>query len=235
MKRKLTALSQQYVAALKKHLKQGPPANPAPARELGNKAVAIGVETLDMARIHEGALATLEASSSRDGLIERAGLFFAEAITPIEKIHSAAITTNTRLNRLTKALDRRTAELSSSNRSLKQGLARRKAVERALKESAGHFKTLVKESRDLQEHLRRLAHQVLAAQENNRKKISHDLQDEIAQTLLGINARLLTVRKAAGLNEKGFQKEIASTQLLVNKSVREIKQFARQFSKQHEA
>jgi signal transduction histidine kinase len=223
MKRKLTALSQQYVAALKKHLKQGPSTDPAPARDLGDKAVAIGLETLDMVRIHEGALATLEASSSRDGIIERAELFFAEAITPIERIHRAAITTNARLSRLTTALGRRTADLVSANRSLKQGLARRKIVERALKKSAGHFKKLVKESRDLQEHLRRLAHQVLAAQENNRKKLSHDLQDEIAQTLLGINVRLLTVRKAAGLNEKGLQKEIARTQLLVNKSARAIK------------
>jgi len=43
----------------------------------------------------------------------------------------------------------------------------------------------LKDSLQLQEELRQLTHQVLAAQEEERKKISHELQDEIAQTLLG--------------------------------------------------
>jgi hypothetical protein len=75
MKRKLSAMSQQYVTALKKHLKQGPRASLEPARGLGRQAVAIGLETLDVARMHEGALATLESSSSRDGIIKRAEIF----------------------------------------------------------------------------------------------------------------------------------------------------------------
>src|SRR5206468_10017707 len=69
MKRKLIALSRRYVTALRKHLKQGPRASLQPARGLGRQAVAIGLETLDVARIHEEALATLEASRSRDGII----------------------------------------------------------------------------------------------------------------------------------------------------------------------
>jgi len=36
--------------------------------------------------------------------------------------------------------------------------------------------------------LRRLTHRILTAQEAERKKISHELWDEIAQTLLGIKA-----------------------------------------------
>ena|ERR1041384_8230647 len=75
MKRNLSAMSQQYVTALKKHPKQGPRASLEPARGLGRQAVAIGLETLDVARMHEGALATLESSSSRDGIIKRAEIF----------------------------------------------------------------------------------------------------------------------------------------------------------------
>ena len=70
--------------------------------------------------------------------------------------------------------------------------------------------------------------------EDKRKKISHDLQDEIAQTLLGINVRLLTLKKEAGLNAEGLQKEIASTRRLVDKSVAGIKRFAREYRKHHE-
>ena len=58
MKRKSSAMSQQYATALKKHLKQGPRAGLESARGLGRQAVAIGLETLDMARMHARALAT---------------------------------------------------------------------------------------------------------------------------------------------------------------------------------
>ena len=87
----------------------------------------------------------------------------------------------------------------------------------------------MKESRRLQKHLQRLTHQILSAQEDKRKKISRELQDEIAQTLLGINVRLLTLKKAAAANAEGLKKEIASTQRLVDKSVKTIKRFAREF------
>ena len=83
MKRELTALSRRYGAALRKYLMQGPQAKSQPARTLGFQAVSLGLETLDVARIHQGALATLEASSSRDGMTRRAGIFFAEAVTPL--------------------------------------------------------------------------------------------------------------------------------------------------------
>ncbi|HTL56449.1 MAG TPA: hypothetical protein VL361_12270 [Candidatus Limnocylindrales bacterium] len=234
MKRKLSALSGRYLAALRKHLKQSPRASLEPARGLGRKALAIGLETLDVARIHERALAKLELGSSRDGFIERADIFFAETITPIEETHRAELKASARLNKLNKALGRRTADLGVANQSLKQGIARRKSVEVALIKSREHYKSLLKESLALQEHLRRLTQRTLLAQEDSRKKIRHNLQDEIAQTLLGINVRLLSVKQAAGRNARSLQKEIASTQWLVDMSVKSIEGFAREFAKHHE-
>src|SRR5437762_2408426 len=152
MKRKLIRLSQRYLASLQKHLKQGPRASLQPARRLGRQAVALGLETLDVARIHEGALATLEASSSRDGIIKRAEMFFSEAITPIEKTHRAALKANVRLSQLQKRLGRRTVDLVASNRFLKQRIAQRKTVEQALKKRGEHFKKLWKESLALQQY-----------------------------------------------------------------------------------
>jgi len=228
MKRKLIALSQRYVTALRKHLKQGPHASLQPARGLGRQAVSLGLETLDVARIHEGALATLEASSSRDGIIKRAEIFFAEAVTPIEKTHQAALKANAHLHQVNKTLDRRTMDLAASNRSLKQGIVRRKTAEEALKKSGEHSKKLLEESQRLQKHLQHLTHRILAAQEDKRKKISRGLQDEIAQTLLGINVHLLTLKKEAAVNAKGFKKDIASTQRLVRESIQSINRFARE-------
>lgn len=234
MKRKLIRLSRRYASALRKHLKQGQEASVRPARELGRQAVALGLETLDVASIHETALAGVEASSSGDGHIGRAEIFFTEAITPIEKTHHAALKANAHLNRVNKALDRRTMDLAASNRSLTQSIARRKTVEEALKKSGGQSTKLLEESRCLQAHLRRLTHQILSAQEDKRKKISHDLQDEIAQTLLGINVRMLTLQKEAAANAKGFKKEIASTQRLVDKAGKTIRRYAREIGKRDE-
>jgi len=229
MKRKLTWLSQRYVAALQKHLRQTPRARSRPAHDWGRQAAALDLETLDVARIHETALATLEASASRDGIIKRAGIFFAEAITPIEETHRAALKANVRLSQLSKTLGRRTLDLAASQRSLQRGIVQRQTVEQALKKSGEHSRKLLKESRSLQKHLQRLTHQILSAHEDKRKKISRDLHDEIAQTLLGIHVRLLTLKKEAAINAHGLKKEIVSTQRLVDKSVKSIKRFASEF------
>jgi len=229
MKRELTALSERYLRELKKHLRQGPRAALGSAHGLGRQAVVIGLETLDVAKIHAKALAALESCSSSDGFIERAELFFKETITPIEKIHHAALKARIRLDKLDKELVRRTVDLAASNRSLKQSIARRKRVEQALKKSGEYSRRLLVESRRLQKHLQKLAHQILTAQEDKRKQISRDLQDEIAQTLLGINVRLLTLKKEAALNTEGFKKDIESTQGLVDRSVESLKTFAREF------
>jgi hypothetical protein len=234
MKRKLAQLSRHYASALRKHLKQGPQASLRPARGLGQKAVSLGLETLDVAKIHDEVLADLEASSSRDGIIKRAEGFFSEAVGPIEKTHEAALKTSARLNRVNKTLARRTSDLMASNRSLKEGIAQRKTVEKALGKSAGHSKKLLQESHRLQKHLQHLTHQILSTQEDKRKKISRNLQNEIAQTLLGIHVRLLTLKQEAAVNAEGLQKEIASTRRLVDKSMKSIKRFAREFGKFYE-
>lgn len=125
--------------------------------------------------------------------------------------------------------------LAASTRSLKQGIAQRKTVEKALKKSREHYKLLLEESLALGDHLRRLTHQILTAQEAERKKISRGLRDEIAQTLLGINVRLLTLKKAAKGKTASLKKEIANAQRLVQESVRSINQFARELDLRQQA
>jgi two-component system sensor histidine kinase DegS len=229
MKQELIGLSRRYVMALRTHLKRGSRDGLHPALTLGRQAVALGLETLELARIHERALATLELSKSKDGLARRAEIFFTEAIAPIVGTHRAARQSKHELNRLNGTLDQRTAELAATNRQLQRGIARRKSVETALKKSGEHYAKLLKESLQLQEDLRQLTHQVLLAQEDERKKISRKLQDEIAQTLLGINVRLLSLKQEARSNTKGLKNEIASTQRLVVKSAKSVRRVAREF------
>ena len=116
--------------------------------------------------------------------------------------------------------------LSASGRSLKQGIAQRKSMEAALKQSREHYKALLDESLALQHHLRRLTHRLLIVQEAERKKLSNELRNEIAQTLMGINVRLLTLKRAATGNRATLKKKIANTQRLVQESIRSINQFA---------
>jgi len=76
--------------------------------------------------------------------------------------------------------------------------------------------------------LRRLSRQILSAQEEERKRISRELHDVIAQTLTGINVRLAALKKEAALNTKSVARNIAATQRLVEKSVDVVHQFARE-------
>ena len=231
MKQKLILLSQRYVTALRTHLRPGARADLRPALKLGRQAVALGVETLELARMHESALTTLDSANSKNGRIRPADIFFTEALTPIVETHRAARQSKTDLNRLRETLGRRTQELAVTNRQLKRGILRRKNVEAALKKSGVHYAKLLKDSLHLQEGLRQLTHQVLAAQEEERKKISLELQDEVAQTLLGINVRLISLKQESLVNTKGLKSEIASTQRLVAKSARSVRCIAREFGK----
>lgn len=239
----LIRLSEQYLTALRQHLKSGARTNGqssgvrgqrslSSAVGLGHQAVVLGVETLDVARIHEQALTTLIAGgSSRDRarMIQRAKTFFTEAITPIEKTHRAALAADGQVNQLNQTLRQRTEESSVSARHLKRDIVQRQATEEALKKSGEHYATLLGKSRRLQKHLRHLTYEILSTQEDERRKISLQLQDEIAQTLLGINVRLLTLKNAAKTNTETLQKELDNTQRLVAQSVKTIHQFAHEF------
>jgi signal transduction histidine kinase len=222
-------LSQRYVTALRKHLEQGPRASLQPALGLGRRAVVLGLETLELARIHERAVTTLELSKRKNGFIKRAEIFFTEAIIPIVETHRAARQSEVHFSRLKETLGQRTEELAATHRQLQRGVVRRKVMENAAEKSGQHHKKCLEESLALQKRLRQLTHQVLAAHEDERKKISRELQDEIGQTLLGINVRLLSLKQEARNNTRGLKKEIASTQRLVVKSAKSVRRVAREF------
>jgi len=101
-------------------------------------------------------------------------------------------------------------------------------VEVALRKSERHYSQLLAQSRILQEQLRQLSRQILSAQEDERRKISRELHDVIAQTLTGINVQLAALKTEATVNTKGLDRKIASTQRLVEKSVDIVHQFARE-------
>jgi signal transduction histidine kinase len=233
MRRKMTRFSRRYQAALRKHLKQARSApDLRPASGLGRQAMSAGLKTLDLARIHQQALIALVLPSyspdTRDVMVRRAGAFFAETITPIEKTHRIAHEANAELDRAIRALNQRAIELATSNRELRLEITRRKAAEKSLRESELHYSQLLEQSGHMQKQLRLLSRQLLLAQEEERKKISRELHDVIAQTLTSINVQLATLKKEAALDARGLERNIARTQKLVEQSVDVVHRFARE-------
>ena len=232
MKRKLLDLSQRYQVALRTHLEGGRKASLESALGLGSQALAAGLQTLDLAKLHERTLVDEVLPGCplhrRTALIKQAGIFFAVAITPIEKTHRSALEATVHLNKFIETLSQRTVELAASNLELGREITLRKSVEKALKKSERHYAMLLARSDNLQKQLRRLSRRILSAQEDERKEISRELHDVIAQTLTGINLRLATLKTAAGFNTKDFDRNIAGAQRLVEKSVNIVHRFARE-------
>lgn len=231
MKYKQPSLSRCYLAALRKYLQSSSVVTLGASRKLGLRSLKLGLETLDLARMHEEALIDLvlphHTLRTRNAMIRRAGVFFGEAITPIEQTHRGALETNASLSEVVTSLNRRTQELATSVHELKQEILQRKAVEETLRTSELTTSQLLEKSRQMQEQLRHLSRQLLSAQEEERRKISRELHDVIAQTLTSINLQLATLKTESGSSVKSLRQKIAATQRLVEKSVNIVHRFAR--------
>jgi signal transduction histidine kinase len=113
-------------------------------------------------------------------------------------------------------------------RKLKREIGSREAVQTALETSERHYRRSLEKSRHLQEHLRRLSHEILSAQEDERKRISRELHDKIGQALTAINVKLAALEKEAKVNTAGLKSHIASTRRLVEQSMDTVHRFARE-------
>jgi len=118
--------------------------------------------------------------------------------------------------------------MATSNRELKREIVHRHKVETALKKSEAHYAQLFEESRHMQEELRHLSHQLLLAQEEERKRISRELHDEVVQTLVGINVHLASLTAKSRINTKDLRRKITRTKRLVERSVDIVHRFARE-------
>lgn len=224
-------LQRRYVTALKKYLAKTPGTTLQAAETLGRRAVTAGISTSALATLHKQALMTVVPSGATprttSGKIARASTFFVAALKPMDKTHGAIVAKNGHLTRLQETMRRSTLELARAQRQLKRESARRKTLEVALKESKRQHARLLQGSLKAQAHLRRLSHQILSAQEEERKRISRELHDQVGQILTAVNVKLATLTLQANINARALNRTIRSTQRLVEKSMDTVHRFAR--------
>jgi hypothetical protein len=84
---KKDVFAQRYRAALCRYLKQDGRTKPTSAAKLGRDAVALEMETLDLAIIHEQAVMSQAVAAmsvaARDRLLRQAAKLFTEVLVPI--------------------------------------------------------------------------------------------------------------------------------------------------------
>jgi signal transduction histidine kinase len=93
--------------------------------------------------------------------------------------------------------------------------------------SENRARQLLEQSHLLQKKLRHVSHQILLAQENQRKEISRDLHDKVTQLLVGINVNLEAFAQKAKINPQSIRRKIIPLHQLVVKAVQTVHQFAR--------
>ena len=220
-----------YKEALRAHLAQGSRQDAEAIVAIGGQVRAAGLPMLDLAKLHERFLVMDLlpgcAVEKQTALIRKAGNFFAAMIAAAGEGKEAGGDA-ARLRKAIESLSSRTVELAAANRQLGQEIIQRGKAEAALRKSERHGMKALEESEVLKEKLRGLSRQILAVQEEERKKISRELHDVIAQALLGINVRLATLKSEAGINTKGLGRNITLTQKIVTKSANIVHQFARE-------
>lgn len=120
------------------------------------------------------------------------------------------------------AIQHRLEVLAAANEAAQKEIFRREALEISLRESEQAQRKLLSESRQMHAQLRFLTRQVMIAQEDERKKISRDLHDDVLQTLVGINVNLSALELSPVLKAN-----IRRTQRLVANAVKAVHSFAR--------
>ena len=147
--------SRQYAATLHRYLLRQQESLLQQAYELGRKAIASGLGVLDMARIHQQALASCLtralSTEKRTRTLKAAETFFMETLSPFEVTHRGFRKANIELHQVNEALQRRNAELAALSRDLrnlsKQVLhvqeEERKHISRELHDEVGQALTAI--------------------------------------------------------------------------------------------
>lgn len=221
-----------YLAALRLHLNKPASQGSAAAQTLGRSAVAAGIGSLGLARSHTRSLRRLAPARyvGNDGgaVLRKAESFLLSALAPLEQSPQSINRTDNHVRDLEHSLRHSQSAQTASTLRLERESARSRRAEESVAKGVRHYRLLLNRSERTQEQLRRMTRRVLWAQEEERKEISRQLHDEIAQILTGINVQLAVLKQASLVSNRGLRQRIARTQRFVDKSVTVVHRFARE-------
>jgi two-component system sensor histidine kinase DegS len=225
---KRTPLAQRYLVAIRRHLEKSAAEGGDHAQGLGRMALELQLTTRDLALIHHRAMVNLASSPGFKGAHSRAKYFLAQAFIPLEAAQRSTREALARVHQREETLRLHTAALAKGIRELTREIAQRKVAEALTRKGKEHYQVLFLESQVMEKKLRRLTRQILTAQEEERKKISRELHDEVVQTLVGINVELSALVRDNSVHVEKLKEKIAHTQRLVEHSVEAVHRFARE-------
>ena len=218
-----------YRSALQQHLNDDPARKPDAAAGLGARAAKRGLGTSDLVRIHETSLIALGSKvpgGNGGETTRRANPFLATAIAALKPARGNHSGAEAKLMATIGSLRERAGKLEARNAELRREIRHHRSVEAGLKAAKIRSGRLLKEALREQESLRLLSRKLLSAQEDERKRISRDLHDVIAQALTGINVRLAGINLQTTADAKKLLRKIAVAQKLLEKSMEAVHRFA---------
>jgi signal transduction histidine kinase len=225
MKTRPNQRAQRYAGTMREYLVDQREAVLERAYELGRDAVARGLGVLDMAALHEDAIGQVLlpalTKDNRTRHLKAAETFFLEALSPFEITHRGFREANAKLQQLITTLEKRNVQLAGMNLELKNEINERKRTERALRVSERHYHQLFDQASLMQENLRNLSNQILHVQEEERKRISRELHDEVGQALtaVSVNLAVLGITPPAS---RLFKRKLADTQRVIEQTMETV-------------
>lgn len=225
------SLSIAYQVALSGYLAHPNEETLQQAYELGRGAMNAGLGILDLVRLHHRALVKGAWSVDRPAatvhwvpIIET---FLLAALSSFEAAYRDFRRTRERSQELNEALGERNEAFALSNAQLEEEISVRKKTEADLRESKDHYFQLFQQARAMEENLRELSSRVLTAQEEERRRISRELHDEIGQALTAVNVAIALLKRQAR-SDSDFQRKVSEAEQLLAQSMEKVRCFARE-------
>jgi signal transduction histidine kinase len=225
MKGPIRSLPAAYRKALGEHMENPGSGTLEQALHLGRAVMGEGLGVADIIRMHHEALAALplkpgKTAATRALLATSLDSFLLDALLPLA---SAGGGSEMKL----KIRFGHVEELALRNGELEDQIAECRRAEAAVLASKDHYFALYQNARAMETNLRDLAAQVLTAQEEERKRISRELHDEIGQALAAVDVSISMLQKRAA-PDAAFQRNAAEAKQLLERTMETVHNFARE-------
>lgn len=225
-----SSLPVTYHSALRDYLAQPNENTLQQAYELGRAAMSAGLGVFDVIRLHHQALNDGVVTRDPAAVVRCAPMleaFLLETLSPFEAAHRGFRRAWERLEQLNSTLAGHNEALALSNAQLEEEISMRQRTEAQLREAKEHYFQLFQKAHEMEESLRDLSAQVITAQEEERKRISRELHDEIGQALTAVNVTI-TMLKRHATSDPDLKKKIAEAEKLLASSMETVHVFARE-------